>query len=85
MNISSTGLLLETNCKLSPGSVTELKLCGPEGELSIPVCFVRSEVATVDHVGVKYLTAASFEKALKLLGPRPVTVRTPLRERRWAI
>jgi hypothetical protein len=77
VNISSTGLLLETNYKLAPGSVTELKLCGPEAEISIPVCFVRSEVATVDHVGVKYHTAASFEKALKLLGPHPVTRANP--------
>jgi hypothetical protein len=66
-------LLLETNCKLAPGSVTELKLCGPDAEIAIPVCFVRSEVAEVDHVGVKYHTAATFDKALKLLGPHPVT------------
>jgi hypothetical protein len=73
LNISSTGLLLETSCKLAPGSVTEVKLCGPDGEIAIPVCFVRSEVGDVDHMGVKYHTAATFEKALKLLGPHPVT------------
>jgi len=73
LNISSSGLLLETNCKLAPGSVTELKLCGPDAEIAIPVCFVRSEIADVDHFGVKYHTAATFQRTLQLLGPHPVT------------
>ena len=69
LNISSTGLLLESGSKLTPGNVTELRLCGPDTELVLPVRFVRSEIGAVDHVGVTYRTAATFEKALKLLGP----------------
>ncbi len=71
VNISSTGLLFESPSKLTPGTVMELTLCGAGIEVSVPVCFVRSEVALVDHLGVKYRTAVTFEKALNLQGLRP--------------
>lgn len=75
LNISNTGLLIESGSKLTPGNVTELKLCGADTELIIPVCFVRSEVGLVDHLGVKYHTAATFEKALPLLESSPAPLR----------
>ncbi len=77
LNISSTGLLIESGSKLAPGNVTELKLCGADTELVIPVSFVRSEVGTVDHLGVRYRTAATFEKAFPLLDPTPASIRAP--------
>ncbi len=77
LNISSTGLLIESGSKLTPGNVTELKLCGADTELVIPVCFVRSEVGAVDHLGVKYRTAGTFEKAFPLLDPAPELIRAP--------
>lgn len=77
LNISSTGLLIESGSKLTPGNVTELKLCGADTELVIPVCFVRSEVGAVDHLGVKYRTAGTFEKALPLLDQAPASIRAP--------
>src|SRR6202035_1478525 len=64
LNISSTGLLIETGSKFTPGLVTNLRLCAAETELVISACFVRSEVATVDGRGVKYHAAAAFKEQL---------------------
>lgn len=69
INISSTGLLLESGSKLTPGSVTEVTLCGPGTELPVAVSFVRSELAEIDRLSVKYHTAVTFKEPLKLLEP----------------
>jgi hypothetical protein len=69
INISSTGLLLESGSKLMPGSVTALTLCGPGTELAVAVSFVRSELAEIDRLSVKYHTAVTFKEPLKLLEP----------------
>jgi hypothetical protein len=66
LNISSTGMLIETGSKFTPGTVTELQLYGPETDLVVSACFVRSEVALVDGRGVKYRAAATFKKQLDL-------------------
>jgi hypothetical protein len=78
LNISTTGLLLESGSKVTPGSIAELKLCGPEWEIAIPARFVRSEVAIVNGLGVKYHIAATFEKRLEFPGPHPVSRETLL-------
>ncbi len=66
VNISSSGVLVETGSKFVPGSTTELHLSGPETSLIMPVTFIRSEVASIDGFGVKYHAAAAFEKELNL-------------------
>jgi hypothetical protein len=66
LNISSTGMLIETGSKFTPGSDTHLQLSGPETDLVISACFVRSEVAAVDRRGVTYHAAVSFKKQLDL-------------------
>jgi hypothetical protein len=66
LNISSTGMLIETGSKFTPGSVTHLQLCGPETDLVISACFVRTEIAAVDGRGVTYHAAVSFQKELDL-------------------
>ena len=66
LNISSTGMLIETGSRFTPGGVTDLQLCGPETHLVISACFVRSEVAAVDGCGVKYHAAATFKEPLDL-------------------
>ena len=70
INISSTGVLVESGSKFAPGSTTELHLSGPETNLVIPVRFIRSAVARTDELGVRYYAAAAFAKALDLAGPR---------------
>jgi hypothetical protein len=77
INISSTGLLLESGSKLTPGSVTELTLCGPGTELAVAVSFVRSELAEIDRLSVKYHTAVTFKEPLKLLEPPAAPPRDP--------
>ncbi len=66
INISSTGLLVETGSKLAPGTTTNLQLCGPETDLVVPVRFVRSDVARVNGLGVRYRAAAAFAKELDI-------------------
>lgn len=75
LNISSTGLLLESGSKVTAGSVAELKLCGPEWQIAVTACFVRSDVALVSGLGVKYHLAAAFEKPLEFPGPSPISQR----------
>ena len=70
VNISSTGVLVESGSKFAPGSTTELHLSGPETNLVVPVRFIRSAVAKIDGLGVRYQAAAAFAKELDLTGPR---------------
>ena len=69
INISSSGVLVETGLKFAPGSTTNLQLCGPETNLVVPVRFIRSTVASVDGLGVRYRAAAAFTKELDIAGP----------------
>ena len=69
INISSTGVLVETSSKFAPGSTTNLHLCGPETNLVVPVRFIRSDVARIDGVSVRYRVAAAFAQEVDLTGP----------------
>ncbi len=69
LNISKTGMLVETFSKFTPGTAAEFRLCGPDVTLAVPARFVRSEVAVVDGRGVKYHAAAAFDKELDLRAP----------------
>jgi hypothetical protein len=76
LNISGSGMLVESSSKLAPGSSTEFSLCGPGTEVVMPARVVRSEVAAVDGRGVKYQTAAVFDRGLDHLfreGPESPT------------
>ena len=66
LNISRTGMLIETSSRFTPGTATEFQLSGPDTDLAIPARFVRSEVAEVGPLGVKYRAAATFTKELPL-------------------
>ena len=80
INISSSGVLLESGSKFTPGSTTNLFLSGPETNLVVPVRFVRSDVARIDGLGVRYHAAAAFTKALDLSDPRGDNSGTPPQE-----
>jgi hypothetical protein len=73
INISSTGVLVETGSKFAPGSTTNLQLVGPETNLVVPVRFIRSDVSRIDGLGVRYRAAAAFTKEIDLEGPRRET------------
>jgi len=66
VNISNSGVLLESGSKLTPGSTTELHLIGPAANVVVPVRFIRSEVAKVDPIGVRYRAAAEFDREIDL-------------------
>jgi hypothetical protein len=66
LNISSTGVLLESGSRLTQENVNELMLCGPDTDIVVGATFVRSEVAFVNGLGVKYHIAATFERRLDL-------------------
>jgi CheY-like chemotaxis protein len=70
VNISRTGVLLESGSKLTPGVTLELQLLGMGQSRIIPARFVRSEISRVDRLGVRYHAAAHFEQPLDLLTPR---------------
>ena len=76
VNISRTGVLLESGSKVSPGVTLELQLSGPGLNRVVLARFVRSEIARVDRLGVRYHAAARFEKPLDILAPRPDTTTT---------
>jgi len=69
VNISSTGVLVETGFKLTPGSTTELHLSGPGTNLVVPARCIRSDVARIDGLGVRFHAAVAFTKALDLANP----------------
>lgn len=68
MNISSTGLLVESTSKLTPGISYDLILDGPSAVRTVKAQFVRSEVGKINGLGVRYYSAARFEQELDLLG-----------------
>lgn len=75
INISSTGVLVETGSKLDPGTTANIQLCGPELNLVVPVRFIRSDVARVDGRGVRYRAAGAFARTLDLDGHGVVRAR----------
>lgn len=66
LNISRTGMLIESGSKLPPESVKELRLCGPDTEIVVPANFVRSDIADVNGFGVKYHIAVTFDEPLPI-------------------
>ncbi len=70
INISTTGVLIETGSKFAPGTTTGLRLTGSGTDTIVTVRFVRSEVARIDALGVKYFAAGAFETEVDLAGPK---------------
>jgi CheY-like chemotaxis protein len=67
VNISRTGVLLESGSKVTPGVTLELHLSGLGLQRMMMARFVRSEIAHVDRLGVRYHAAAQFEQPLDIL------------------
>jgi CheY-like chemotaxis protein len=60
LNISSSGILIDSEFKLAPGRPTEFQLWGPYKQLVVAARIVRSEESTTGR-GDRYLTAAAFD------------------------
>jgi hypothetical protein len=71
LNLSSSGMLLETSTKFAPGSTTAVQLCGVDQTRVVRARFVRSDILDVGATGVKYVAAATFEDSIDLDGLQP--------------
>jgi hypothetical protein len=71
LNISKSGMLIESGDKFFPGSSMAFHLSGQDKNLVVPARIVRSQVALVNTRGVRYRAAAVFDKDLDLLTQRP--------------
>ena len=69
LNISSTGTLIESGARLANESVTEVRLCSPDSQIVIPARFVRSEIADVTALGVRYQIGLAFDDYVPLDRP----------------
>lgn len=70
LNISCSGLLVESGIRMTLGNKTDFQVAGrDEQEFVIPGRVVRTDVSSVDRLGVKYVTAAVFEHPFDALGP----------------
>jgi CheY-like chemotaxis protein len=61
LNLSSSGVLVESGVRLSPGSATSFRIIGRDLDCVVPARVVRSRVAAVDSLGVRYESAAVFD------------------------
>ena len=78
VNISNSGLLVECDSALMPGSSVTVELCTngkelwhPNADLFVPARIVRSEVSKVDTDHLRYLVAAQFQRELELASVAP--------------
>jgi DNA-binding NarL/FixJ family response regulator len=70
LNISCSGLLVESGLRMTLGNRTDFQLEDCDNrDFVIPGRVVRSDVSSVNSLGVKYVTAAVFEKPFEALGP----------------
>ena len=67
LNISRSGVLIESGVRLFTGSATTFHIQGPEPMLAVPARIVRCRVSEVDSLGVKYETAAAFDRPIDAL------------------
>ena len=69
LNISTSGLLVESGIRFTLGNREEFQIETDEQELIVRARVVRSDVASVDRLGVKYIAAAVFDKPFENLEP----------------
>lgn len=67
VNISRSGVLLETGIHIVPGSILDLQILGQDRNLSVPARMVRTEIVGADATGVRYRVAAAFARELEVL------------------
>jgi CheY-like chemotaxis protein len=67
VNISTSGVLLETGTQIVPGSILDLQILGQDRNLNVPARMVRTEIAGADVMGARYRVAATFARELEVL------------------
>jgi CheY-like chemotaxis protein len=70
LNMSSSGLLVESGIRMTLGNQTDFLLEDRDNcDFVMPGRVIRSDVFSVNSLGVKYVTAAVFEKPFEAIGP----------------
>lgn len=77
VNISRSGLLVETGIRLTPGAHTAFEITGPAKDMIVRARVIRTQVSAVDSIGVKYLAAAAFEQSFDSLLPGDGRLESP--------
>jgi CheY-like chemotaxis protein len=67
VNISTSGVLLETATQLVPGCIVDVQLLGQDRKLDVPARMIRTEVVGADPLGIRYRVAAAFARELEVL------------------
>jgi hypothetical protein len=67
LNISRSGLLVESGTRFTMGNRAEFQLVGPDEEVIVKARVVRSDVSSVNSLGVKYVAAAAFDRPFEIL------------------
>jgi CheY-like chemotaxis protein len=67
VNISRSGVLLETGIQIVPGSILDLQILGQDRNLNVPARMVRTEIVGADVMGARYRVAAAFARELVVL------------------
>lgn len=70
VNMSASGLLVESGVRMTVGNLADFQLADRDDrDYVMSGRVVRSDVASVTALGVKYVTAAVFEKPFEAIGP----------------
>jgi CheY-like chemotaxis protein len=70
LNMSSSGLLVESGIRMTVGNLADFQLADRDDrDYVMSGRVVRSDVASVNALGVKYVTAAVFDKPFEMIGP----------------
>jgi hypothetical protein len=65
---------VESTSKLTPGVSYDLQLCGQGTALQVRARFLRSEVGKINGLGVRYYSAARFDREIDVLRGREYAV-----------
>jgi CheY-like chemotaxis protein len=66
VDISCSGVRLETSTRLHPGNLIDLEVLGMEGTVAVGARLIRTETVDADGPGVKYRVAAQFLREIDL-------------------
>ena len=69
VDISCSGVRLETSSWLQPGNLIDLELIGMEGRVEVGARLIRTETVDADGPDVKYRAAAMFLREIDLFAP----------------
>ena len=67
VNVSNSGILVETGARVKPGSPVQLRVTMTGASQMVDARIVRSEVMTVDGGGLRYELAIAFDETQDLI------------------